>query len=501
MNIKDLKPGSFSIADPNNGNLGTEIKSTISKPKSTLDTIGNVAQGVTNFFGGKGVADEFGASIARAFAPPEQKQLVDFPSTKQVVGSAAQLGANFVPGLGEENLLARTGAGLGAGYAMDVGSKLQNNEQNPLAPGVATAVGGALPGVGAGLVRPTNAIIGRLMKGLGSELSGVSGDTIDKIVSNPHAAIKASKLIAQQGNSKVLEGNARTVLNAVSQIKSSASSEYGKGLDSLSNVDINPEHLKEGFFGALNKHGVQVSPDGKIDFSGAEFLDPKIQQRAEGIMHTINSAPDLSGKGVRKLMDQVDAAKFKSAPEGDRQAFNAFMGDLSKSLREGVGKSTNKLDEINKNYHSDMELTDAAQNILGKVNYKNLPEVVNAANKLEGLFSQKGIAPEVVDKFLTRAGINPEDFKTSEAVRQISNKKDTANTKGVSAGELVRGVTSSVLTPELVKNISIATGLGKEKIAPFLSGLKTPARNAVIEALLQSHAEDLPQEGPTGNNL
>lgn len=455
-----------------------------------------VSGGLDAVFGGKQIGESIvkaGTNLANLATGGVSKFNAGLPentvNVPELAGDYLKAGSNFIPGAAKgANLAVKTAVGAGTGYAMDVGSNLKNNQPAPFTPGVGTAVMGALPVAGA-VARPATAIVGRLMKGLGSGLSGVSGDTIDKIVNNPKAAQKASDIIAKQGNSKVLEDNARTIINGVSQIKKDAGATYSKGLDALSHTDINPEHLKEGFFSALEKHGVQINPQGKADFSNAEFLDPRIQAKAEKVIQTINGTTDTSGVGVRKLMDQVDSAKFKSAPDGDRQAFNAFLGDLKNGLKEGVNKSTDKLSEINKGYSSDMELTQAAQNILGKVKYKNLPEVVNAANKLEKMFSQKGIEPDVVDRFLKRAGISPDEFKTTEAVRQIDNVKDTANSKGLGIGEVMREVTSAVVTPEMVKNIAIATGLAKGTVEPFLSGLSPAVRNTVLQALLQSNAQ------------
>ncbi len=408
---------------------------------------------------------------------------VDVPA---LAGDYLKAGANFIPGAGEgASFAAKTAIGAGTGYAMDVGNKLANNKDSAFTPGAGTAIGGTLPVAGA-VIKPASAIVGRLLKGLGSGLSGVSTETIDRIVENPDIAKRAAQKLAKSGNNKVVEDNARMILNGVSKIKKEASSAYSKGLESLSTVDINPDTLKGGLLGTLEKHGVSVSPEGKMDFSGAEFLDPKVQQRAEKVINHINQFPDLSGKGVRKLMDTIDTARFKSAPDGDRQAFNALMGDLKGSLKDGVDQSTSKLGEINKKYSNDAQLTEAVQNIFGKVNYRNLPEVVKASKKLESLFQQKGLEPQVVDDFLKRIGVHPEELKTSEAVRQISNKEQGANSVGLSMGEVIRGATSAIVTPEMVRNVSIATGLAENRIAPLLRDMKTPARNVLIQALLQA---------------
>jgi len=101
---------------------------------------------VANFFGAKGISEQFGADIARARAPEDQKNLINYPSFKQVGGSALQLGANFIPGAGAgASLATKVGIGAATGYAMDVGSKLQENRSNAFVPGLGTAIGAGLP--------------------------------------------------------------------------------------------------------------------------------------------------------------------------------------------------------------------------------------------------------------------------------------------------------------------------------------------------------------------
>ncbi len=489
MQISDLK--NYTVV----GSSGAPTVPTQPQaPQSLGQKIGNAAQGVTDFVGAKGIADEFGATLARAKAPEAQKGLVDFPTGKQVLGSAIQTGANLIPGLGAEaGLAGKIAAGAGTGYAFDVGNKLQNNKENPLMPGVGTAVGGGLPVVGAG-VNLGAKVVGRLLKGLGSGLSGVSTDTINSIVNNPEMAQKASDRLAQNGNSKFLEDNARTIVNGVSGVRKQAREAFGNGLEQLSKEDIKPDVFRGETQKVLDKYGVSSSK-GKRVLSGVEFEDPKLMDKASGLIDRLQNA-DLNGRSLRKLSNDIENAKFKTTgTSAERLSFNAFIKDLSSGLDNAISNSTDKLGEINKNFSQDMQLTKAVEDIFGKVKFKNLPEVVKASQKLEGLFAQKGLAPDVVDKFLSRIGVNPADFKTGEAVRQISNKSSGANTKGLSVGELMQQTTSAVVTPEMVKQISIKTGMAKEKLIPFLKGMKTPARNAVIQALLSAQ-EDSSQQQP-----
>lgn len=119
--------------------------------KSLTDTVLDAGTKVSDFLGFKGVADQYGATIARATVPQEQKQYVENPSLKQVLGSAAQGGANFIPGAGVGASVARK-AGIGAltGYAIDAGGDLQAGKSlsETVKPGAATAVGTVLPILG-----------------------------------------------------------------------------------------------------------------------------------------------------------------------------------------------------------------------------------------------------------------------------------------------------------------------------------------------------------------
>src|SRR3990167_8383569 len=174
------------------------------KAKKTLGgTIMKAAQGVTNFVGAKGIADQFGADIARARAPQEQKGFVQYPKQKEVVGSAIQTGSLLVPGslgakaaskiggtglaAGSARLGAKVGAGAATGYGLDVGAGLQGGEQNPYKPGLGTAIGGAIP-VAGGLFNLGKAGIKKAAPATLEFTSGVPREAIKTAMERPEAA-------------------------------------------------------------------------------------------------------------------------------------------------------------------------------------------------------------------------------------------------------------------------------------------------------------------------
>lgn len=469
------------------------------QPKSIGQKVLDIGSGISNYFGAGGVSEQFGASLARANIPgaeklgilkqtDQSKLYVDNPSVKKVVGSAIQTGANFLPGAGAgANLATKIAIGGATGYAFDVGSKLQKEDttvSSSLEPGIGTAVGAGLPVAGA-VIKPAVKFIGRLFKGIGSGLSGVSTQTIENIVDNPEVAQKASERLAKNGNNRILEENAKTIVNGVSSIQKEARKAFGSELEKLAETDIQPTVFREQTQKFLDGIGSSLS-NGTRDLSNVEFTDPKNIQKANDLINKLQTV-DLNGKSLRKLADDIENAAYKVATSDERLSFNAFVRGLSESLRGAITQSTGKLQEMNQKFSQDMQLAEAVQNIFGNVDYKNLPEVVKASQKLEGLFNQKGLAPEVVDNFLERIGVSSKNFRTIEAVRQIGQKTSGANSTGLSLGEITREATSALVTPNMVKQLAIITGITREKLTPFLQAMKPAARNILIQALLQNN--------------
>lgn len=468
-----------------------------------------VSGGFDAVFGGKQIGESLvkaGTNVSNLATGGIQKfnaglpdNTVDVPA---LAGDYLKAGSNFIPGAAKgTGLAAKTAIGAGTGYAMDVGSNLKNNQPAPFTPGAGTAIMGALPVVGSLIARPATAIVGRLLKGVGSGLAGVSSKTLSQIIDNPAAAQKADAILKKSGSDALLEKNARTIVNGIGQVRQEARSAFGDALGKLKGEDINPQTFRAAIQPTLDKFGSAIQ-DGQRTLSNVEFSDPKNIEKASGLIDRLNVLPNgpMDGATLRKLSDDIESSKFKTATSDERLSFNHFADELSGSVKNAINNSTDKLTDMNAKYSKDMQLSETMQNVFGKVKFKNLPEVVKASQQLETLFAKKGLAPKEIDNFLTRIGVHPADFKTSEAVRQISGKEEGANSIGLSPSELSREATSALVSPELVKNLSIASGVAKEKLEPFLQALSSPARNAVVQALLQAQAGSQPQIGQGGPN-
>lgn len=405
----------------------------------------------------QGTAEKLGKGI---------EQIAEFAIPGSAVSKATK-GASLVSKIGSRALTSGTVASVQAG---EVGKDAL----------IAGAVETALPIAGK-VLSPATKIVSRLFKGLGSGLSGVGTDTIDQIVKNPKTASATVKGLTTGGNATILKKNAETVINGVAGIKKEARKAFGEGLESLQQTDIDNKVFRESTQGVLDKYG-SVLKNGKRQLSNIEFDDPKNISKANELIKKLQGAK-LDGKSLRKLIDDIENSAYKIATTDERLSFNAFVKDLAGSLKSGISKSTSKLDDINKAFSTDMQLAESIEKIFGKVKFQNASEINKVSQQLESLFSKKGLSPEYIDNFLNRIGIKPDDFKTTEAVRQISNKGTGANTKGLSLGELTQQVTSSVITPKLVRDIAIYTGKSEKVIKTLLENTAPAMRATLIESL------------------
>lgn len=139
-----------------------------SEPVDTRDGLQKVTDVVTSIFPGGKIGEYLGtkyvSSQQRAKGNEDIAANIDAaaPTAGQLAGDAAQIALTFAPlgaganavktgakALGAGEMLAggigKLAAGAGAGYAFDVSQGLKDKEENPLTPGIGTAIGGAIP--------------------------------------------------------------------------------------------------------------------------------------------------------------------------------------------------------------------------------------------------------------------------------------------------------------------------------------------------------------------
>ena len=341
--------------------------------------------------------------------------------------------------------------------------------------------GGVIAGITEAVIPGATALMGRLFKGTASGLSGASSRQIDAILSNPQTARQTVQEIKSSGGANLLRKNAEAIVQGVSKIRQEARKAFREGLEQLSEIDINPAIFRNEIGSVLNKFG-SVIKGGVRKLQSVEFDDPKNIKKASELIDKLSKV-ELNGMSLRKLADDISSAGYKIATSDERLAFNAFVKELSGGLKNAVSKSTNKLDEINKAFSQDMQLTEGVEKIFGKVKFKNAKEILGVSQKLESLFQQKGLAPDIVDRFLKRIGVGPSKFMAKEATRQMGELEQRANSVGTSVFELIRSFTAAIVPPKTVRDLAIVTGLGQE-VFQKVAALPSAVRGSLIRYIL-----------------
>ena len=112
------------------------------------------------------------------------------------------------------------------------------------------------------------------------------------------------------------------------------------------------------------------------------------------------------------------------------------------------------------------------------------------------MFSKKGLAPEAIDKFLKRIGLEPTEFRAGEAARQMGELAPTANTVGTSPFEIIRAFTAAIVPPEAVRNFAIRFGIAEEAAREIATKLSPTARSTLIRLIV---GEPSPEPNETEN--
>lgn len=344
---------------------------------------------------------------------------------------------------------------------------------------IAAGVETAIPVVGK-VIKPVASLVGRLFRGLGSGLSGSGQRVIEQIHNNPTIAKEVSARLSKGEGRQILTENSKAIVEGVSTIRKEARNAYRQGIEVLKETDIDPKLFRSNTQSFLDRYG-SIVKEGKRTLQNVEFDDPRNLKKASDLIDKLSKV-DLNGKSLNSLADKIEKSAFKTAVSDERLAFNAFVKELSKTLDDSINASTPRLKEINSAFSKDMQLVEAIEDIFGKVKFKNLSEIQKVSQKLETLFSKKGLSPEYIDDFFKRTGIDSDAFKTTEAVRQTVEKVSGPNSKGLGLGELIQQVTSSVITPKAVADFATFTGTSKEVAKALLERIQplSPAAKGVI---------------------
>lgn len=288
------------------------------------------------------------------------------------------------------------------------------------------------------------------------------------------------------GNLEILKSNSQKILNGVSQLKKEASDAFSKGLENLKNIDVDINKYRAGVSNLFTDYGFNPKT---FKFTNVDFKDPLNIKKSMRVAKMLNET-QLDGASVRKLMKDIGDMASKSGSTEEARAFNAFVRDISSGLKNILSESSPVFNNMNKKYSTDIQLAEAIQGILGDVKFKSQDELIDVSKNLEKIFTKNPLENEAIDNFFKRIGLDGNQLKTSEAVRQISNKGINNNQMGLSFDEIFRTVSSSIVSPKTVRDIAIMTGISQQALEKVMLSKNPYVREMFIKTLNDLTTQD-----------
>ncbi len=452
---------------------------------------GKAATGIGKLIPGEDPFERFGGKVEKGFQALQP--LAEARGKAEKAGKFVEEVAEFaVPGTKVAKLTKSAGllpkiakraavsGAVGAAQAGEVGERA----------GIAAGTEAAFPVAGK-VIAPAARLVGRLLKGIGTGLSGMSANQLKAILDNPKSARQFVKQIKDAGGTTLLRKEAETIVRGISQIRRDARRAFGRGLEELSEAEIPKKQLRESLKGAIKKFGISTK-GGRLTLKNVEFDSPKNIQKAKDLLNKVNTQKDLSGTGLRKLINDIDNSAFKTTGgDAERLSFNAFTRELSDSITDSISATTPKLKEIKTAFSQEMQLAESVEKIFGKVKFGNAKEILTVSQKLESLFSQKGLAPEVVDSFFSRIGESVAGLRTGEAVRQVTTAAERANTIGTNPFEIFRSITAAIVPPSAVRDIAIVAGITEQIVKEMVDKLAPATRGILIRTIIGDDSQNI----------
>lgn len=381
------------------------------------------------------------------------------------------------------------GAGIGGARALETG---ENVGKGALTGGVITA---ALPVVGKA-VSKTAKLTGRLGKSLASALSGKKLQVIDEIIENPREA-----LVGVKAGEALLPENATQIRKTIAAKARQASDEFAKALDDLpktlgrptagkpgkiSTISVDGAKKKLSTLGVKQKltktlrdFGVEVNTK-KLDFDFLQSpFDKAEANRLKEVFEVVRQWKDTSPKGLHMLSRKIK--NFRKVGEQSPE-LNAVIDSMSRSVRDYLGERVPALKQMLSKYAQTQDIIDAFDqefSTSGKF-VGGTGERIKTGKKLAGVFSgEKTEAQNLLRKEVP-------GLLQQEAGRQLITAEPGAQSVGVSIGELLRTLTSSVITPKTIATVLVQVGFAQkaaQSLAPTLAKLEPALRIELIRAL------------------
>ena len=369
------------------------------------------ANSITDFIGARGIAEQYGTSIAEgAFRLGGNKQAADIvagtnPSLKEVTGSALQTGSLLVPGGAGRGLLAKVGLGATAGQMIDTGSDLQEGAsiKESLKPGIEAAVGANVP------------FVGEAYKKFG-KLIGKTGEKIQFSTIKPTQADIKDGFSVENINKYDLGGSLNQSFKKTEQRLTDLSRQLDEKLVSATEqADIEQ---------VFEKTAKELLDDNFSNFGVGGQIGKQIESLGDEVARVTNGVSALPIKDantVKRAAGHLGAWQY-GVKDADATAREKVYSAFYRNLKEEIeNKSPEGVKELNKQMSDIIPVMNAL--------IRRIP--VAERNNIIGLgeimsLSQMGYNPSA--GFLTLATLAGKSSKVGEVLQKTGTKMAGAET-------------------------------------------------------------------------
>lgn len=446
----------------------TNISAPVQKKTSLYEKALNAGTAVTNFLGGKAVADTFGAEIAKRSTDSQaEKDIIsaEQPGTLQTLGSGLELGSTFLPGAGAGATLARKAVlGAGTGYAIDVGSGLQNGEGvvEALKPGTATAVGGVLPIVSRAAAKTAGATARGLGKGTAA-ITGITTGAKGPVVQEAFEAAREggsrldsfNKGFTGQVDERQIVGKFNEAFDNVLRQKGA---QYQQDFSNLINQGGRKKLATGGVTSAL-KEGLKTVG---VDLgSETPFIRSKIGRNGQAeVQRLVDEVDDFMALGDSVDLEAADAlrarlSEFMSRPEKQSKQLDIVAGKLRDSIANTIEKAYPGYKAMNTRYAESTALAKEMQNAFSLGNPEKTETALRKIIQLGK--DDRGIKEELAN-ILSQSG-QGEDLFSILSGQKLNSLVPRGLAQSV-AGGLVgggAGVATFLLAPQAIPALALAS--------------------------------------------
>jgi len=307
------------------------------------------------------------------------KILEDTPTSKQVIGGAAELATLGLPlgaiskgagaglkAIGASAGLVKTGgailAGGTVGLASDISTQLAAGKEK-VKPSLGTAIGSGLP-----LVAPIAGKIakvgGKVAAEIQGALTGTSGETIELAFQATRKGGESSKQFYSALRKNLTpEQLAENAKKAVQEVSTAQQTKYSEGLAQIANKSVDSSSVLSGFQKELSTAGITVK-EGVLDFSGSKLRTvPKAQTKLQDAYNEVANIANKSTIGEIDTTRQALKALRLAGDDPSANLANKFIDDAVRGVRRS-GEKVKGYGKLLNDFAEDAEFLDEVQRSL-----------------------------------------------------------------------------------------------------------------------------------------